>query len=269
MEIFLLIIVFFFGISVGSFANVIIYRLPENQSIVLPRSYCPACRKSIAAYDNIPLLSFLFLRGRCRHCRAVISLRYPLVELLMGLMFVAVFLLLSTRGEALLRFPFYWYFCFSLVVLSLIDFKHFILPDLLTYPLLGVGFLLAVLDPARMGAEDIPSALLQALIGAAVGGGSLWLIGLLGKAAFRKEAMGMGDVKLMAAVGAWQGWGMALFAIFLGALVAALVGILLILLKKARLGSKLPFGPYLALGSLLTLFFGPALISWYLGFYLK
>ena len=267
MDIFLIAIVFFFGLSVGSFANVVIYRLPENKSIVLPRSYCPACREPIAAYDNIPLLGFLLLKGKCRHCRAAISPRYPLVELLMGLIFVAVYLLLSSRGERLILFPFYWFFCFSLVVLALIDFRHYILPDVLTYPLLGAGFLLAALYPGRLGPGEIGPELLRSLIGAAAGGGSLWLIGQLGKAAFRKEAMGLGDVKLMAAVGAWQGWGMALFAVFLGALAAALVGIALILLKKARWGARLPFGPYLALGSLITLFFGPPLIAWYLGFY--
>ncbi|MDP8235618.1 MAG: A24 family peptidase [Candidatus Erginobacter occultus] len=267
MDIFLIAIAFLFGLSVGSFANVIVYRLPEGKSIVLPRSYCPDCRTPIAARDNIPLLGFLLLKGKCRYCRAAISPRYPLVELLMGLVFVAVYLLLSARGERLILFPFYWFFCFSLVVLSLIDFRHYILPDVLTYPLLGAGFLLAVLYPGRLGSGEIGPELLRSLIGAVVGGGSLWMIGLLGKAAFRKEAMGLGDVKLMAAVGAWQGWGMALFAVFLGALAAALVGISLILLKKARWGARLPFGPYLALGSLLTLFFGSPLIAWYLGFY--
>ena len=268
MEIFLFIIVFLFGLSAGSFANVIIYRLPKGRSIVLPRSYCPACRKTISAYDNIPLLSYLLLRGKCRHCRTPISLRYPLVELLMGLLFVAAFLLGAARGEPLIVFPFYWYFIFTLVVLSLIDLKHYILPDSLTYPLLGAGFLLAVVDPVRLGEAAIGPALLNSLIGAAVGGGSLWLIGVLGKAAFRKEAMGLGDVKLMAAVGAWQGWGMALFAIFLGALAAALLGITLVFLKKVRWGSRIPFGPYLALGSLATLFFGRPLLNWYLGLYL-
>ncbi len=268
MEIFLVIIVFLFGLSVGSFANVIIYRIPEGKSIVLPRSYCPSCRKPLAAYDNIPLLSFLLLRGKCRRCRAPISPRYPLVELLLGLLFAAAYLLAAGRGERLVLFPFYWYFIFTLVVLALIDLEHYILPDVLTYPLLGAGFLLAVVDPGRLGAAAVGPALLNSLIGAAVGGGSLWLIGILGKAAFRKEAMGLGDVKLMAAVGAWQGWGPALFAVFLGALAAAVVGITLILLKKAQWGAKLPFGPYLALGSLLTLFFGNSLIAWYLGLYI-
>lgn len=265
----LIIIIFLFGLALGSFANVCVYRIPKNQSIVLPRSYCPACRAAIAPGDNIPLLSYFLLSGRCRHCRERISLRYPFAELLMGLLFTGVCLLALNRGEKLILLPFYWYFTFSLVVLSLIDFEHYILPDVLTYPLLGAGFLLAVLYPGRLGPAEIGSALLRSLIGAAVGGGSLWLIGLLGKAVFRKEAMGLGDVKLMAAVGAWQGWEMALFAIFLGALVAALVGVALILLKKAGWGSKIPFGPYLAVGSFLTLFFGRPLIAWYLSFYLK
>ncbi len=268
METFLVSIVFLFGLAVGSFANVIIYRLPQGKSIVLPRSYCPSCRKPIAPWDNIPLLSFILLRGRCRRCGAAISARYPLVELLMGLLFVAAYLLLASRGERVILFPFFWYFTFTLVVLALIDLEHFILPDVLTYSLLGGGLLLAVLSPGRFGPPGIGPSLLWSLIGAAVGGGSLWLIGILGKAVFRKEAMGLGDVKLMAAVGAWQGWGMALFAIFLGALVAAVVGIGLILGRKAEWGSKIPFGPYLAIGSLLALFFGQTLISWYLGFYL-
>jgi len=268
MYIFLVVIVFLFGLAVGSFANVVIRRLPKGESIVLPRSYCPACGKPIAPRDNIPLLSYFLLRGKCRNCRKAISPRYPLVEGLMALLFVAVFLLASARGEGIILFPFYWYFAFTMVVLSLIDFEHFILPDVLTYPLLAAGFLLAALCPGRLGPGGIGPELLRALIGAAVGGGSLWLIGLFGKAAFRKEAMGLGDVKLMAAVGAWHGWGMALFAVFLGALAAAIVGLTLIILKKARWGAKLPFGPYLALGSLSTLFFGRTLIDWYLGLYM-
>ncbi len=267
MEIFLISIVFLFGLAAGSFANVIIHRLPRGESIVLPRSYCPACRKPIAARDNIPLLSFLLLRGRCRFCGAAIPIRYPLVELLTGVLFTAVYILLAARGERILLFPFYWYFVLTLVILSLIDLEHFILPDVLTYPLLGSGFLLAVVSPGQFGPPGIVESLLRSLLGAAVGGGSLWLIGLFGKAVFHKEAMGLGDVKLMAAVGAWQGWGMALFAVFLAALLALFIGVTLILLKKAEWGSRIPFGPYLALGSLLTLFFGHPMLSWYLGFY--
>lgn len=260
--------VFLFGLAIGSFANVCIFRLPRNKSIVTPsRSFCPECGKTIAWYDNIPLLSFLILRGKCRSCRARISIQYPLVELLTGLLFAGVYLFIISHSLRLILIPFYWYFCVTLVILSVIDGEFFILPDWLTYPLLILGFLLAALYPGHLGSSTIGSALLQALIGAAAGGLSLWLIGVLGKAAFKKEAMGLGDVKLMAAVGAWQGWQMVFLAIFLGALVAAVVGISGIIMKKAKWGARIPFGPFLAAGSLLTLFFGWEILIWYLRLY--
>lgn len=268
MQVILIIIVCLFGLSIGSFANVCIYRIPRKKSIANPpRSFCPRCGKTLAWYDNIPVLGFLLLRGKCRYCRASISVQYPLVELLIGLLFVGAYIFVLSRGERLILIPFYWYFCTTLVILSVIDEEFFILPDRLTYPLVILGFLLAALYPGHLGSSTIGPALLRALIGALAGGLSLWLIGLLGKAAFKKEAMGLGDVKLMAAVGAWQGWELVLFAIFLGALVAAVVGITFIVMKKAKLGSKIPFGPYLAAGSLITLFFGWEILSWYLGLY--
>ncbi|HDL65035.1 MAG TPA: prepilin peptidase [Proteobacteria bacterium] len=264
----IIIIIFLFGLSIGSFANVCIYRLPRKKSIANPpRSFCPHCGKTIAWYDNIPVLGFLLLRGKCRYCRASISIQYPLVELLIGLLFLGVYLFVLSRGERLILIPFYWYFCATLVILSVIDGEFFILPDWLTYPLVIVGFLLAALYPGHLGSSTIGPGMLRALIGALAGGLSLWLIGLLGKAAFKKEAMGLGDVKLMAAVGAWQGWELVLFAIFLGALVAAVVGITFIVMKKAKFGSKIPFGPYLAAGSLITLFFGWEILFWYLRLY--
>ena len=268
MQVILIIIVFLFGLAIGSFANVCIYRLPREKSIANPpRSFCPHCGKTITWYDNIPVLGFLLLRGKCRYCRASISAQYPLVELLIGLLFVGVYLFVFSRGERLILIPFYWYFCTTLVILSVIDGEFFILPDRLTYPLVILGFLLAALYPGHLGSSTIGAGLLRALIGAVAGGLSLWLIGVLGKAAFKKEAMGLGDVKLMAAVGAWQGWELVLFAIFLGALVAAVVGITCIVMKKAKLGSKIPFGPYLAAGSLITLFFGWEILLWYIRLY--
>ena len=268
MQFIFIIIVFLFGLAIGSFANVCIYRIPRKKSIANPpRSFCPKCGRTIAWYDNIPVLSFLLLRGKCRACRAPISVKYPLVELLMGLLFVGVLLSVISRGERLVLLPFYWYFCATLLILSVIDGEFFILPDRLTYPLVILGFLLSVLYPGHLGNVTIGSALLRSLIGAAAGGLSLWLIGLLGKAAFKKEAMGLGDVKLMAAVGAWQGWQMVYLAIFLGALVAAVVGVTFIVMKKSSWGSKIPFGPYLAAGSLITLFFGWEILFWYLNMY--
>jgi len=286
MQIVLVIIVFLFGLAIGSFLNVCIYRLPRRQSLALPRSFCPRCRTPIAWYDNIPVLSYLILRGRCRHCGGKISIRYPLVELVTGFIFVAVHLRVLNMRQCLFRdhaiylslvvIPFLWYFTASLIALSLIDWEHKILPDPITYPLLAVGLLFAIISPRHfclfqwrnIAAPGYLSGLKYSVLGLAIGGGSLWLIGAAGKAVFKKEAMGFGDVKLMAAVGAWQGWPMTLLAVFLGSILASLVGVFLLVSKQARWGTKIPFGPYLVLGSLLTLFFGQEIIFWYLGFYL-
>lgn len=273
----LILIVFLWGLAVGSFINVCIYRLPRKKSIVFPPSFCPHCQKSIAWYDNIPILSFLLLKGKCRYCHAPISFHYPSVELLMGILFVAVHLYVVSCQLKLIVIPFFWYFVASLVALSLIDWQHLIIPDQITYPLIILGIILAVLNPGhfhifqstRIATFNRLAALKYSLLGLVVGGSSLWLIGILGKALFKKESMGWGDVKLMAAVGIWQGWQMVLLAIFLGALVASLVGIALIIAKKARWQSKIPFGPYLALGSLFTLFFGREILLWYLHFYIR
>ncbi len=284
---FLTIIIFLFGLSIGSFLNVCIYRLPKGKSIVFPRSFCPGCGKKIAGHDNIPLLSYLLLRGKCRSCRASISLRYPLVELVTGLLFVAAhFYVLDMRGclyrvglveLSLFTVPFFWYFIASLIALTLIDWEHFILPDRITYPLIVVGLLFAFLLPEhfclfqwkRFVEFNRWWGLVYSLIGLAAGGVSIWAIGLLGKKVFKKEAMGFGDVVLMAGVGAWQGWQMVLLAIFLGALSASVFYLPLIAIKKAKWDSKLPFGPYLALGSLLTLFFGRKILFWYLQLYAR
>jgi len=282
-------IVFLFGLTVGSFLNVCVFRMPRGESIVLPRSFCPRCRESIAWFDNVPLLSFLLLRGKCRRCGSSISPRYPLVELTTGLLFVAVhFFVLSARLRLfretgivlpLSLIPFFWYFAASLLALSVIDWEHYILPERLTYPLLAVGLGLAALVPDHFvlfqwsrpgpGPWSLWPSLRHSLFGLLAGGASLWAIRVLGKAALKKEAMGMGDVMMMAAVGAWLGWPMALLSIFLGALFAAVVGISLIVARRAQWGSKIPFGPYLALGSLLCLFWGKAILVWYLGWYVK
>jgi len=273
----LIIIAFLLGISIGSFANVCIYRIPRKKSIANPpRSFCPKCGYTIAWYDNIPVLSFLLLRGKCRACRAPIAIKYPLVELLMGLLFVGVLLSVISRGERLVLLPFYWYFCASLVILSIIDGEHFILPAPITYPLIVVGLIFAFLLPEHICYFQWNKTceitrlwgLTYSAIGIVVGGGSIWLIGLFGKKVFKKEAMGFGDVVLMAGVGAWQGWKMVLLAIFLGALVASICYLPLIIVRKAKLDSELPFGPYLAAGSMISLLFGWGILSWYLGLYL-
>lgn len=260
-------LVFLWGLSLGSFINVLVYRLPRGKSVVMPRSACPACAAPIKWFDNIPLLSFIRLRARCRNCGARISWRYPILELLTGILFVWVHFYVLGTSRDLILVPFYWYFCASLVALSAIDLEHYIIPDRINYPLVVVGLALAALYPEHLGGGSLSAGLRLSGAGLVVGAGALYLIRLLGRGLFKKEAMGMGDVKLLAAVGAWQGWQSALLAIFLGAAAAAVVGLLMIAAKKARWQSKLPFGPYLALGSLATLFYGSSLIHWYLGLY--
>lgn len=276
----LTIIVFLFGLSIGSFLNVCIYRLPRGSSIVRPRSFCPSCGVPIAWYDNIPLLSYLLLRGRCRHCDTPISPRYPLVELFTGIIFAAVYLYIIDRRLDPLAIPFYWYFVSSLIALSMIDWEHQIIPDVISYPLLGAGLILSVLRPEFCGnsllagrilphSSLLARSLLGSGLGILAGGGALWLIGLLGKIVFRKEALGRGDVNLMAAVGAWLGAGLTLLSIFLGAFLGAVVGLILIARRQAELGSKIPFGPYLAAGTVLSLFFGADLLRWYAQFWIR
>lgn len=263
-------VIFLWGLAVGSFINVCVYRLPREKSVVTPRSACPACSAPIRWHDNIPLLSFILLRGRCRDCGAEISWRYPVVELLTGVLFVWVHFHVFRQPVSparLILIPFYWYFCASLVALSAIDLVHFIIPDRITYPLGAVGLALAIIYPGHLGGTSVGDGLRLAAIGLLVGGGALYLIRLLGGFLFKKEAMGMGDVKLLAGVGIWQGWPSALLAIFLAAAVASVVGVAMIAVKRARWQSKLPFGPYLALASLATLFYGPALLNWYLNLY--
>ncbi len=276
----LTIIIFLFGLSIGSFLNVCIYRLPRGRSVVRPRSFCPACGEPIAWYDNIPLLSYLLLRRRCRGCGAPISPRYPLVELTTGIIFAAVFFYVIDQRLPILTIPFYWYFVSSLIALTMIDWEHQIIPDIISYPLLGAGLILSALRPEFCGKSflaghilphsSLPArSLLGSGLGILAGGGSLWLIGILGKIAFRKEALGRGDVKLMAAVGAWLGAGLTLLSIFLGAFLGAVVGLTLIARGRAELGSKIPFGPYLAAGTLLSLFFGMDLLRWYARFWVR
>ncbi len=260
-------VVFLLGLAVGSFINVCAYRLPRGKSVVRPRSACPACSVPIRWYDNIPILSFVLLKGRCRNCGAGISRRYPAVELLTGVLFAWVYFYVAAFSLRPFLIPFFWYFCASLVALSAIDIEHYIIPDRITYPLAAAGLALAAIYPARLGGGSLLDGLRLSATGLVVGGGSLYLIRVLGRVLFKKEAMGMGDVKLLAAVGAWQGWPPALLAIFLAAAAASVVGVAMIAAKKARWQSKLPFGPYLALGALATLFYGPALLNWYLGLY--
>ncbi|HYO63975.1 MAG TPA: prepilin peptidase [Pyrinomonadaceae bacterium] len=271
------------GAIIGSFLNVVIHRLPRGESIVFPNSRCPSCDTAIRPYDNVPVLSYLLLRGRCRACGAAISARYPAVEALTALLFAAVFLHAALRPAlpfgpvffASLLFDFV--FVAALVALIFIDAEHMILPDKITYP--GIAFALAAraLVPNLYGlgfltdgpAADWPAwatSLAGAIFGALVGGGSLWLVGWLWERLRGVEAMGLGDVKMMFMVGAYLGWPLTVLTIFLGVLTGSVVGVA-IMLRRGRGDMKmlLPFGIFLGLGSIISLLFGLSIVTWYVG----
>ena len=264
---------FVIGAAVGSFLNVCIYRLPREMSVAGPGSHCPTCGQALAWYDNVPVLSFLLLGGRCRHCGATISGRYALVELLTGLLFLATLARLgpdggfnaAQAGVALVVIP-------TLVAASFIDIERQIIPDEITLPGIGVGCLAGLILPQIHGPAGLLLGRVEAAVpvhlygliasvaGAAIGGGFIYLTGVAGKVIFRKEAMGFGDVKLMAMVGAFLGWQATLMSIFLGCVFGAVIGIIIIFVMR-RKDTRIPFGPYLSLGVVSIMFFQAQLIS--------
>ena len=252
--------VFFAGLCVGSFLNVCIWRIPREESIAWPGSHCPACSHRIAPWDNIPLLSWLILNGRCRHCRAPISPRYFLVELLTGALFTALWL---SHGWSPLT-PVYLFFVSALVMATFIDFDHLILPDRVTIGGMLLGPLLSFALPSLHGQTESLPALLHSLGGLALGYGILWLVATIGRLVLKREAMGLGDVKLLGAIGACLGWQAVLFTIFVSSLSGTLVGLALIAARKKELQSRIPYGPHIALAAALWMLCGPACIDAYL-----
>ena len=247
------VLVFAFGLSIGSFLNVCIYRLPLGLSIAKGRSFCPGCQAKIAWYDNIPLLSFILLGAKCRNCRQAISWIYPLVELLTAVLFLVSFW----------KFGLSWQFLSSLILISaliaisLIDLKHQIIPDIISLPgiLLGVVFSFFIPDFSWV----------NSLIGVLLGGILFYLLAAGGQLLFKKESLGGGDVKLAAMLGAFLGWKKLILVFFLSSLLGALIGLALILaVKKFRSKRIIPFGPFLALATLVALFAGDSLIDFYL-----
>jgi leader peptidase (prepilin peptidase)/N-methyltransferase len=263
-----------FGLIVGSFLNVCIARLPEERSIATPPSHCPRCKTSIRWYDNIPIVSFFALRGKCRTCGLPISWRYPLVELLNALLYLWSFAAFGLSGEAALAML----LCSSLIVITFIDLDHQIIPDVITLPGMIIGliaapfFMSALEPPLAFGLSRVlPHAglyltgFVNSLAGLLLGAAPLFLIGWVWEKLRKVEAMGGGDVKLMGMVGSFLGWKGAFLTIMLGALTGSVAGVLLILLKKHQADKVIPFGPYLALGTLLTLFLGQDILTWYFG----
>jgi leader peptidase (prepilin peptidase)/N-methyltransferase len=268
-----------FGAIIGSFLNVVIHRVPLEESVVFPNSRCPSCGAVIAFYDNVPVISWMLLGAKCRRCKESISFRYPAVELLTALLFVAV----AAHDGLSVALPFDLVFVSALVALMFIDAAHPILPDVITFP--GIAFALVAriaipLITGRPHFDDLPSlvygpgsdlplwltSVIGAVIGGLIGGGSLWLMGWTWEKLRKVEAMGLGDVKMMFMVGGYLGWRLTILTLFLGVLSGSIIGILLMALER-RFDSKklLPFGVFLGIGAIAALLFGPHIVDWYVG----
>ena len=245
------VVAFIFGLCIGSFLNVCIYRIPESKSIVHPGSTCPSCGTPIRFYDNIPVLSYVALRGKCRHCKASISFRYPVVELLSGLFAVSTVLKYGITLEAAV----YYAFIAALLAITFIDIDHQIIPDVITLPGIPVFFAASFVLPNITFVESV--------LGILIGGGSLFLVAWLYHLVTKKEGMGGGDIKLLGMMGAVIGWKGVLFTIFVASAIGTICGILIILKARKTMKLAVPFGPFLAIGGIAYIFFGPQFISWY------
>ena len=263
-----------FGLIIGSFLNVCIYRLPRHESIVFPRSHCTACGSVIRPYDNVPLISFLLLGGKCRFCKNPISLQYPAVEFLTGAAFFACAQIWEFQTPTFVNSL----FIAALIVLVFVDYHHQILPDAITLPGVLAGIALSFFqipdlyrDSLSYGlasaiSGDEPTAVLPlvgAILGAVVGAGLLFTVAFAYRIVRKIQGLGMGDVKMMAMVGAFLGWRLALLTILIGSMLGSLVGIFLILFRGRNMQSKLAFGTFLGPGAAVALFFGIRILQWY------
>lgn len=254
--------IFVLGLIFGSFANVCIYRLPKGKSIIFPGSFCPQCGNPIKWYDNIPLLSYIILKGKCRICKKPISVRYFIVELITGLLFLLIYQRFKTN---LTIVPVYYIFVISLIIISFIDMDTFLIPDVIVIPGIFLGILFSYFFPGLHNMEKI-KGLTYSISGTFLGGGILLFLGFVGKILFKKDAMGGGDVKLLGMIGAFLGWKIVLTTLFLASFIGTLVSLLLILFKKKTFEDYVPFGPYLAAGAIISIFLKGTKIY---GFYLN
>ncbi len=267
-----------FGACIGSFLNVCIYRIPRDIGLGNPsRSFCPACKHQIPWYLNIPLLSWFMLRGKCRFCGAAITARYVLVELLVAVLFALVWLKFDFRaGPRLLGLApvtdwqlvaAYWLVIGGLVVATFVDFEHLIIPDRVSLGGIAAGLLFSAAAPALHGESTRSGGLFEAALGVLAGSGVLWGAAILGKLAFKKDAMGFGDVKLLGAIGAFLGLKAIFFTILVSSLLGSVVGITLVLTGRKEMQSRIPYGPYLALAAVLWILWGPVLWEGYLNLF--
>jgi leader peptidase (prepilin peptidase)/N-methyltransferase len=271
---------FILGSIIGSFLNVVIHRVPLEESIIFPNSACPKCDNKIKPYDNFPIISWLILRGKCRNCKNPIAIRYPLVELLTGLLFLLTFWQIGFT----FFLPVALLFVATMISLIFIDAEHMILPNVITYPLFVIALAIRILFPLFFvtSSSYFPDlshyplnlfstqpvwlvSLAGAILGGLIGGGSLWLVGELWKRLRGVDAMGLGDVKMMFGVGALLGWRLTLLSIFLGAFSGALIGVGVISTSKEKdMQAQIPFGIFLGIGSIIALLFGESIVGWYL-----
>lgn len=255
MGILLHIFFFLLGSAIGSFLNVCIYRIPREKSIVKPPSACPGCEKPIRPYDNIPILSYILLKGKCRNCGTKISIRYPLVELLTGILFLLLYQKFGLTFELIV----FIIFSALLIVISFIDLDFQIIPDILSIGGVVLGFILAIIRPffryldPRFGIRD-------SLYGIALGGGLLFAIAWLYQFFTKREGMGGGDIKLLGMIGAFCGWKGVVFSLVSGSVLGTVVGIPLMILKGKDSKYAIPFGPFLSLGAIIYIFRGDNLI---------
>lgn len=255
---FLAIMFFLFGIIFGSFFNACIYRIPLGIPVGgRERSKCMKCGHPIAGYDNIPLLSYIILRGKCRHCKQRFSIRYFFVELLTGLLWLECFFAWGTTPWGILTALTYCIFISVLIIITFIDIDHGIIPDIISLPGIPIFFVLTWIFIPTM-------TWWNSLLGIIVGGGILLGVSIAYKIVTKRDGMGGGDVKLLAMIGAVVGWKGILFTIFVSAVVGTVAGIILMLKNRKSLSLSMPYGPFLALGAVLYIFFGDMIFSWYI-----
>ena len=248
------VLIFIFGAIIGSFLNVCIYRMPRSESLVFPGSRCVSCKKPIPWYDNIPLLSYVLLRGKCRSCKAKFSSRYFFVELISAV----CFLILFVNFKLNYIFWIYSLLVFSLIVITFIDLEFQLIPDSISLVGMFVGIILSVIFPGLQGAFTWKRAFLNSIAGVLAGGGLIYLTGVLGQLVFKKESMGGGDVKLMAMLGAFLGWKMTVLIFFLAPFFGAPIGIYMKYVKKEDI---IPYGPYISLAGFVAMVWGHKILS--------
>ena len=238
------------GLMVGSFLNVCIYRIPLRLSVVRPRSRCGSCERPLAWWENIPVFSYVALGGRCRSCKARISLRYPIVELVTAAVFVMVYERIGLTALLPVRIA----FACVLIVLFAIDLEHQLLPNIITLPALGAGLVASFV---------LPPGIRDAVLGALVGGGILFLIAEVYFRLRKEEGMGMGDVKMLAMIGAFLGWKLTMLTLILASVGGSLGGVLILISQRGNLKAPIPFGTFLAAGALAASLYGEPLVAWY------